>query len=370
MSATRLVLLSPAAQGRMPLPTSMGQLVSGEIEQREIAGTWLQTWRLPADFAALQPFLEELARQGLAQEREVLWGPAAENEEAMRLVLRGSLTPTLLRRALTSLALRAFLPGRVLLAQGNELVLEIWGDAGHLALVNHQLLEALMEFPVDVALTPMWDSGHFRLLISDMDSTLIAIECIDELGAHLGLKSKIAAITERSMAGELDFRSSLRERVRLLAGTPVSAIDAVIRERLQFSPGAHALIAAAKRAGMETAVVSGGFTQFTRHVQEALDLDYAFANQLDLRDGKLTGEVIGDIVDAEAKADILELLAIAAGTDAAHCVAIGDGANDLPMLRKAGVGIAYHAKAAMRAQANYQIRHGGLDVAASFLALA
>ena len=111
---------------------------------------------------------------------------------------------------------------------------------------------------------------------------------------------------------------------------------------------------------METAVVSGGFTQFTRHVQEELDLDYAFANQLDIRDGKLTGEVIGDIVDAEAKADILDLLAIAAGTDASQCVAIGDGANDLPMLRKAGVGIAYRAKPKARAAANGWIDRGDL----------
>ncbi|MBU2755810.1 phosphoserine phosphatase SerB [Acidithiobacillus sp. CV18-2] len=369
MSATRLAILSPAHQGRMALPASMSQIVAGEIEQREIAGSWLQSWRLPADFAELQPFLEELARQGLAQEREILWGPASDAEEPLRLVLRGDLRPTMLRRALTSLQLRAFLPGRVLLAQGNELVIEIWGDAAALPLANHQLVEALMEFPVDVALTPNWKSGQFRLLISDMDSTLIAIECIDELGAHLGLKSKIAAITERSMAGELDFRSSLRERVRLLAGTPVGAIDAVIRERLQFSPGARDLVAAAKRAGMETAVVSGGFTQFTRHVQEELDLDYAFANQLDIRDGKLTGEVIGDIVDAEAKADILDLLAIAAGTNANQCVAIGDGANDLPMLRKAGVGIAYRAKPAVRAQANYQIRQGGLEFVSSILGL-
>ncbi len=370
MPATRLAILSPAAQGRMPLPASMGQIVSGEIEQREILGTWLQTWRLPADFAALHPFLEELARQGVAQEREVLWGPAAEAEEPLRLVLRGKLGAVALRRALTGLQLRGFLPGRVQLAQGNALVLEIWGGSGTLALSNHELIEALEALPVDVALTPNWESGQFRLLISDMDSTLIAIECIDELGAHLGLKNKIAAITERSMSGELDFRSSLKERVRLLAGTPVTAIDAVIRERLQFSPGARELVAAAKHAGMETAVVSGGFTQFTRHVQEALDLDYAFANQLDIRDGKITGEVIGDIIDANAKADILDLLAIAAGTDASHCVAIGDGANDLPMIRKAGVGIAYHAKATVRAQANYQIRQGGLEVAASFLGIA
>ncbi|MCE5394119.1 MAG: phosphoserine phosphatase SerB [Acidithiobacillus sp.] len=369
MCATRLAILSPAGQGRMTLPQAMGQIVHGELEQREIWGSWLQTWQLPADSGELQPFLEELARQGLVQGREILWGRALPNEEPHRLVLQGSNQAVILRRALTALHLRGFLPGRVLLAQGDRLVLELWGETGSLALANHQLLEALEDLPVDPALTPLWPSKHFRLLVSDMDSTLISIECIDELGAHLGLKSAIAAITERSMSGELDFRSSLRERVRLLAGTPVSTIDAVIRDRLQFSPGARELIQAAKAAGMETALVTGGFTQFADYLQAELGLDYTFANRLEIRDGKITGEVIGEIIDAEAKANILELLAISQGAELSQCVAVGDGANDLPMLRKAGVGIAYHAKPTVRAQADFQIRLGGLDRALGILGL-
>ena len=369
MGSTRLAILSPGRSGRMPLPSSMAQIVSGETEQREIWGLWLQDWELPAAPQELFPFLEELSRQGIAQGREILWAPSDSQTTPRRLVLHGEGGEQVLRRALTTLHLQGFVPGKVLAAHGKTLVLEVFGPELLLPLGNHQLAEALEGQAIDAALTPRWESGHFRLLLSDMDSTLISIECIDELGAHLGLKKQIAAITERSMAGELDFRSSLRERVRLLAGTPESAIEAVIRERLALNPGARELIAAARRAGMETGVVSGGFTQFTRHLQEQLDLDYAFANTLEIRDGRITGQVLGDIIDADAKADILELLAIAAGTDAGHCAAIGDGANDLPMLRRAGAGIAYHARNTVRAHADFQIRHGGLETAAFYLGL-
>ncbi|WP_298169982.1 phosphoserine phosphatase SerB [Acidithiobacillus sp.] len=367
MSSTRLAILSPAAHGPMQLPASMGQLVAQVESHQEVWDCWLQSWELPVTVGEIAPFLDELSRQALHQGREVIWAPMSSASSSVRLVLHGVGQPEALRRALTTLHLQNFIPGRILHGQGDDLALILHGPDGPLGAANHCLIEALEGISLDAAVTSLWDRGHFRLLLTDMDSTLISIECIDEMAAYLGLKRQVAALTERSMAGELDFQSSLRERVRLLAGTPADTIDAIIRERLSLSPGARELVAAAKAQGVEVGVVSGGFTQFARHLQETLDLDYAFANTLEIIDGQITGQVLGDIIDAAAKADILDLLAAGLGTDAGHCIAIGDGANDLPMIRRAGVGIAYHARAVIRAQADFQIRYGGLDTAAAYL---
>ena len=203
--------------------------------------------------------------------------------------------------------------------------------------------------------------SDFKLFVTDMDSTLITIECIDEIADMQGLKAEVSMITEAAMRGEMDFRESLTRRVALLEGLPEEALARVFDERLQFNPGAEALIAGLKQAGIVTVLVSGGFTYFTNRLQKQLGFDYAVANELEIRGGKLTGKVKGDIVDGEAKRHTLQLVRRHHGFAPETVIAAGDGANDLPMLHEAGVGIAYHAKPVVRAQATYALTHCGLD---------
>lgn len=203
--------------------------------------------------------------------------------------------------------------------------------------------------------------ADFRLFVTDMDSTLITIECIDEIADMQGLKAEVAEITEAAMRGELDFRESLTRRVALLQGLPEDALGRVFHERLKLNPGAESLIAGLKKAGIVTVLVSGGFTYFTERLQKQLGFDYAVANELEIRAGKLTGKVKGDIIDGEAKRHTLELVRRHHGFAPETVIAAGDGANDLPMLLAAGVGIAYHAKPVVREKASYALNHSGLD---------
>ena len=203
--------------------------------------------------------------------------------------------------------------------------------------------------------------ADFRLVAMDMDSTLITIECIDEIADFAGRKAEVSAITEAAMRGELDFPESLRRRVGALAGLPVSALESVYAERLRLSPGAEVMLAAFRAAGIRTLLVSGGFTFFTSRLKQRLGLDYTLSNELEIADGKLTGRVLGGIVDGAAKAAALVSHREALGLSASQTVAIGDGANDLPMMGQAGVSIAYRAKPAVRAQATLRIDHGGLE---------
>lgn len=218
------------------------------------------------------------------------------------------------------------------------------------------------EQKIDCALVP--DSQrltHFGLAVMDMDSTLINIECIDEIADMMNLKPQVSAITERSMRGELDFAQSLRKRVALLKGLPETALQKVIDERLQANPGAHEWIAACKANNIKTMVVSGGFTLFANHVKTLLGLDYAVANTFEIIGGKLTGNILGDIVDAERKAQELVKLRNELGLKADQTIAIGDGANDLKMMSVAAVGVAYHAKPIVQQQATYVLNHMDLD---------
>jgi len=195
----------------------------------------------------------------------------------------------------------------------------------------------------------------------DMDSTLITIECIDEIADMQGLKPQVAAITEAAMRGELDFAQSLRQRVALLEGLPEQALQSVYDSRLQLSPGAQALLDAAHAAGLHTLLVSGGFNFFTDRLQRRLGLRQTLANTLEVSQGKLTGRVLGDIVDAQAKAACVRNAAQRLGLQPAQIISMGDGANDLAMMAESGVSIAFHAKPAVRAQARHAFNHAGLD---------
>ena len=208
--------------------------------------------------------------------------------------------------------------------------------------------------------------ADFKLAAFDMDSTLINIECIDEIAAVAGKKAEVAAITEAAMRGEIkDFRDSLQRRLALLQGVPASALQEVLDTRLQFNPGAEVLMATLRARGIKTLLVSGGFTFFAHYVQQRLQMDFARANALELVDDKLTGKVLqqswGDVVDGEEKRRTMLEIADSLNASPAQCIAVGDGANDLPMMQAAGLSVAYHAKPAVRAQAMLAINAGGLD---------
>jgi phosphoserine phosphatase len=203
--------------------------------------------------------------------------------------------------------------------------------------------------------------ADLKLLAMDMDSTLITIECIDELGSYLNVKDQISAITAQAMRGEIDYPESLRRRVALLAGLSEDALQDVYDDKLRLSPGAEALVAHCKRHGVKLLLVSGGFTFFTSRLKERLQLDDTISNVLDIKDGKLTGRVLGGIVDADAKAAKFRQLARRLGAKPGQTVAIGDGANDLKMMAEAGVSVAYRAKPVVRAQATHSLNFTGLD---------
>ncbi|MFI6579406.1 phosphoserine phosphatase SerB [Nocardiopsis sp. NPDC050513] len=222
---------------------------------------------------------------------------------------------------------------------------------------------------VDVAVQP---SGLHRrgkhLIIMDVDSTLIQGEVIELLAAHAGCEEEIAKVTEQAMRGELDFEESLRARVALLRGLDASAIDRV-REEIVLTPGARTLVRTLKRLGYECGIVSGGFTQITDSLVELLDLDYSAANTLEVVDGKLTGELVGPIIDRKGKATTLERFAEEAGVPLTQTVAIGDGANDLDMLQTAGLGVAFNAKPVVREQADTSVTVPYLDAIAFILGI-
>jgi phosphoserine phosphatase len=203
--------------------------------------------------------------------------------------------------------------------------------------------------------------SDFKLLAMDMDSTLITIECIDEIADMQGLKPEVASITEAAMRGEIEFPESLTRRVALLKGLDASALQRVYQERVQMSPGAQTMLDAVQQAGLKTLLVSGGFTFFTDRIKEMLNLDFSHSNMLEIADGKLTGKVVGSIVDAEEKKRTVERVCEELGIASTQAIVMGDGANDLQMMAIAGLSVAFRAKPMVRARADVALNFVGLD---------
>ncbi|MFO1186653.1 MAG: phosphoserine phosphatase SerB [Alphaproteobacteria bacterium] len=212
---------------------------------------------------------------------------------------------------------------------------------------------------LDAVVQPSGDRRK-RMLIADMDSTVITCECIDEIADAVGLKPKIAAITERAMRGEIAFEPALKERVALLKGLPVGALEEVYRDRVRLAPGAKTLVATMRSAGAHTALVSGGFTFFTARVAALAGFAFSQGNTLEVESGRLTGRVAEPILGRDAKREALIAQARAHGIDLAETLAVGDGANDLDMIREAGLGVAFHAKPKVREAAPAAILHADL----------
>ena len=232
------------------------------------------------------------------------------------------------------------------------------GDSNKL---QASLMDVAVEESIDIAVQPYGLSRRSsRLVVLDVDSTLIRNEVIDLLADEAGCKEQVAALTDQAMRGDLDYADALEQRVALLQGTPVSAVDRVITQMV-LTPGAKTFVRTLRRLGYRIAIISGGFTHFTDHLATQLDLDHAYANRLEIVDGVITGRIEGDIVDAKAKAELLESIAEIEGVPLEQTVAVGDGANDLPMLQKAGLGIAFNAKPVLRGVADTTVNVPYLD---------
>jgi phosphoserine phosphatase len=238
------------------------------------------------------------------------------------------------------------------LAQGEAVEFAAPNDASALRL-------KLAHLPIDVNVVPRANRRK-RMLIADMDSTMIEQECIDELGVVAGVGDKIKSITTRAMRGEIDFADALRERVGLMAGLDAGVIDKIVRDHLTLMPGGKTLVATMKANGAYTALVSGGFKQFTSRVAALVGFDANEANDLVIENGRLAGRVGEPILGKEAKVEALNRLSARHGLSIADAIAVGDGANDIPMLRAAGMGVALHAKPKVQEAAPYCINHGDL----------
>jgi phosphoserine phosphatase len=285
----------------------------------------------------------------------------AENAVATRLIVQAPDIPTPALKALAKLAGAERIDA---MSRGADQAFA-FSPAGNTGEVAAYCVQATL----DCALVPPDQRlDRVRLLAMDMDSTLISIECVDEIADMMDIKPEVAAITASAMRGEIDFRQSLTRRVALLRGLDIAALQRVYDERLELSPGAERLLAGMRAVGAELLLVSGGFTFFTERLKARLGLDHTCANTLEIADGRLTGRLIGPMVDAEAKAACFDRLRARLATNGGLAVAIGDGANDLPMLDAADISVAYHAKPVVRARATYAIDYCGLDAVLNLFA--
>ncbi len=226
--------------------------------------------------------------------------------------------------------------------------------------LEDRMRRTLMGLPIDVAVLPL-GGRRKKLLIADMDSTIIGQECIDELAVHAGVGAEVAEVTERAMRGELGFREALRERLQKLKGVPEEAIAEVIEQRICINNGAEVLVRTMKMHGAKTALVSGGFVPFARHVAEQVGFDFFRANELPVKDGKLTGEAAEPILGKDAKLETMLELAADMGISTDDVLAVGDGANDAAMIKAAGLGVAWHAKPVLAEVADARIEHNDLS---------
>ena len=245
--------------------------------------------------------------------------------------------------------------------RGASVELSLSGDVDDIAAMHSRFLHISQELDLDVAVQEdnLYRRSR-RLVCFDMDSTLIQVEVIDELAKAAGVGEQVAAITESAMRGEIDFSESFQQRMALLEGMDESVLKE-IAESLPITEGAARLISHLRHFGYKVAILSGGFTYFANYLKEKLGVDYVYANQLDFENGKLTGKVKGDIVDGQMKAKLLAKIAEEEGISTEQVIAVGDGANDLPMLAIAGLGVAFHAKPIVKEQAQHSIANLGLD---------